>query len=63
MMVFGKPVSCDVNRFTGAVLTSYAVATIYMKDKNGEFHEVGESKVKIHQPTESFYSVIAFRGE
>lgn len=37
-MIFGEPASCTVNRFTGAVLTSYADATIYMKCEDGEFH-------------------------
>lgn len=60
-MIFGEPASCTVNRFTGAVLTSYAEAKIYMKCKDGEFREVGETTVKVHQPTESFYEIITFQ--
>lgn len=59
-MIFGEPVSCTANRFTGAVLTSYAEATIYMKCKDGEFREVAETTVKVHQPTENFDEIIAF---
>ena len=61
MMIFGEPASCIVNRFTGAVLTSYAEAAIYMKCKDGEFREVAETTVKVHQPTESLDEIIAFR--
>ena len=60
-MIFGEPTSCTVNRFTGAVLTSYADATIYMKCEDGEFREIGAATVKVHQPTESFDEIIAFR--
>jgi len=48
MMIFGEPTSCTVNRFTGAVLTSYADATIYMKCEDGEFREIGAATVKVH---------------
>ena len=61
MMIFGEPASCTVNRFTGAVLTSYAEATIYIKCKDGEFRDVAEATVKVHQQTESFDEIIAFR--
>lgn len=60
-MIFGEPASCTVNRFTGAVFTSYAKVTIYMKCKDGEFREAGETTVKVHQPTESFDEIINFR--
>lgn len=60
-MFFREPVSCTVNPFTGAVLTSSVEATIYIKCKDGEFREAGKTTVKVHQPTESLDEIIAFR--